>query len=69
MAKMSKQVVVAATFINRKGQNQSKPPLKPRTSTLDVPQPRPQPKPAPQVNQIRQTSPTCLWVLSNTEMS
>ena len=66
--KCRKQAVVAATFINRKGQNRSKLPLKPRTSTLAVPQPRPQPKPTPKVNQIRQTSPIRIWELSDTEM-
>ena len=66
-----KEVVVATAFINRKGQDRSKPPFKPCTSTLAVPQPRPQPpKPTAKVNQIQRLSPpTQVWELSDTEMS
>ena len=56
--KCQKEAVVATAFINRKGQDRSKPPFKPRTSTLAVPQPRPQPpKPTAKVNQIQRLSP------------
>ena len=60
-----KEAVVALAFINRKGQNRSKPPVKPRTSTLGVTQPRPQPKPTPKINYVRQLSPTRIWELSD----
>ena len=69
--KCRKEAVVATAFIKRKGQDRSKPTLKPPTSTLAVPQPRPQPpKPTAEVNQIQRLSPpTQVWELSDTEMS
>ena len=66
-----KEAVVATAFINRKGQDRSKPSFKPGTSTLAVPQPRPQPpKPTAKVNQIQRLSPpNQVWELSDTKMS
>ena len=63
--KCRKEAVVTSAFINRKSQDRSKLPFKPRTSTPAVPQPRPQPKPTPKVNNVRQLSPTRIWELSD----
>ena len=54
--KCRKEAVVRSAFINRKGQDRSKPLPKPRTSTLAIPKPRPQPKTTPKVNHVRQLS-------------
>ena len=66
--KCRKEAIVASAFINRKGQDRSKLPFKPRTSTLAVPQPRPQPKPTAKVNNVRQLAPTRIWEWSDYEL-
>ena len=68
LRKCRKEAVVASAFVNRKSQDRSKLPFEPRTSTLALPQPRLEPKPTPEVNNVRQLSPTRIWQLSDNDI-
>jgi len=67
--KCHKPILVAATFAYKNREN-SKPPFKPRTSTLAVHQPPlARQEPPAKVNLIRRERQSQIWELSNTEIS